>query len=113
MSCVTVYGASDDLIEIEGDLSEEFTPSDDHDTWLVFGDGTILSVRYDQTGTWRITRTSNGTAAMIWEEASADDGNRADGKPAYSDVVTLIGDLRWLVVGEKVTFNKIAEGEDA
>lgn len=102
MSTVTVYGASDDLIEIEGDLNEEFNPdSDDQGTWLIFGDGTVLDIRYDDFGVWRITRPHSGTAEMVKDEDPGNDEDR------YSDRVTLTGDLRWVIAAEKVTFHKI------
>jgi hypothetical protein len=109
LSTVTVYGYSDDLIEVEGSLSEEFNPdSDDQDTWLIFGDGTVLAIRYDEFGVWRITcpYQSAGTT-KTFSGAIGEEGDREDGKPAYSDVVTLTGDLRWVVAAEKMTFHKI------
>lgn len=108
MSAVTVYGASDDLIEIEGDLSEEFNPdSDDQGTWLIFGEGTILAIRYDEFGIWRITQPHAGTGSFVKQEALGDEGQREDGKPAYSDVVEVTGDLKWVIAAEKMTFHQI------
>lgn len=105
---VDVYGASDDLIEVEGDLNEEFSPdSDDQETWLIFGDGTVLSIRYDDFGIWRINRPHAGTAEFEKHEALGDEGTREDGRPAYSEIVTLTGELRWVIAAEKMTFHKI------
>jgi hypothetical protein len=95
---VTIYGASDDLIEVEGDFSEEYNPSNDDDpTYLAFGDGTVLSVKYgDATGGfWRINRVRVGTATYAKTEATDEDDD-------YSDRVTLEGDLRWVVVGTQL-----------
>jgi superfamily I DNA/RNA helicase len=54
---ITVYGASDDLIEIEGDIREEFSwiPGDDETRLLVFFDGTLsMSARKKIMGQiWR------------------------------------------------------------
>lgn len=105
MAEVTIYGASDDLIEIEGSLREEFyASSGDESTWLIFGDGTILDVRYADNGVWRITQQSAGRAVFSKVEAPAEEegGN-------YSDRVTLTGWLRWVVAAEKVTFHAITE----
>jgi hypothetical protein len=107
MATVTIYGASDDLIEVEGDLREEFYALDEGGMSLAFGDGTILDVRYDDHGIWRITRGFVGSASFEKQEALGDDGNREDGKPAYSDVVTLTGELLWVFGGEKVAMHKI------
>jgi hypothetical protein len=100
MARVVVYGASDDLIELEGDFYEEFSPGFDEakeGVYLAFSDGTVLKVHYD--GQWTFKRHAIGTAAFTKDDATGDDGKRPDGKPAYSDVVTLDGDLRWAVYG--------------
>ena len=101
MAKVTIYGASDDLIEVEGAIDEEFNPSsddlDDKRAVLAFSDGTVLGVSYD--GCWRFAPKVTGTAAYTKNEATNDEGDRPDGKPAYSDVVTLEGDIRWVVYG--------------
>lgn len=102
MATVAIYGVSDDLIEIEGDLNEEFNPSnEDEGMWLIFGDGSIIDVRYDEFGIWRVTRPYAGTSFMEKDEDPGDDENR------YSDRVTLTGDLLWVVAAEKVTLHKI------
>lgn len=94
MSTVTIYGASDDLIEIEGDLSEEFSLGSDAGR-LALGDGTILDFRCDTFGVWRFTRAVKGAGtAYHHDEDPGDDENR------YSDRVTLTGDLRWIALLE-------------
>lgn len=61
---ITVYGASDDLIEVEGDISEEFTyqSTGSEGDYLAFSDGTILRiVATDECdGMWRITPIVTG-----------------------------------------------------
>jgi hypothetical protein len=99
---VAVYGASDDLVEIEGDLNEEFNLAYDSEAMLLaFGDGTVLYVRYDNNGVWRITQRESGTAAFEKAEAPPDDEDN------YSDRVTLRGDLRWVVATEQPTLHRI------
>jgi hypothetical protein len=105
VSRIVIYGASDDLIEIEGDISEELNPPYNLDeggekVWLACSDGTLLSVRYD--GRWRFARDTKGSAAYENDEATDDEGSREDGKPAYSDVVTLTGDVRWVALAKQV-----------
>lgn len=93
MKTITVYGASDDLIELEGDIRDEFSPEDvDATTKLAFSDGTVLSVLYDRDGCWRVNRVAEGTAKMEKVEAEGPDGD-------YTDRVTLTGDIRWCVAG--------------
>lgn len=90
----TVTGASDDLIEIEGQVSEEFSAygtDEDEPKFLAFSDGTLLKVTYD--GLWRFALVSRGTAEYSKEEGCEDEDT--------NDVVTLKGDIRWVCYGEK------------
>jgi len=93
---IKIYGASDDLIEVEGDISEEFNPGDDDASILALSDGTVLRVRYDGDGCWRVERMVTGSAAYTHESAEGPDTDR------YSDVATLEGDIRWCVRGDKM-----------
>lgn len=81
---VKVYGASDDLVEIEGD--------DDAKSYLAFSDGTVLRVTYD--GMWHIARVQEGTAAYEHRQATNEDDD-------YSDIVTLDGAISWCVFGDR------------
>jgi hypothetical protein len=88
---ITVYGASDDLIEVDGDISEEFTYRDDNDdNLLAFSDGTILRIRFDAAGVWRITKVAGGPVD-IFQASEGDDSN-------YSDRATIRG-ADWVVHG--------------
>lgn len=91
MAEVRVYGASDDLIEVEGDIFEEWGHSNEHPALLAFSDGTLLELRYDEDGLWRITRLAEGTATFTNVP-----GNPTDD---VCDVATLVGDLRWCIKG--------------
>ena len=93
MKTVTVYGASDDLIEIEGDIRDEISPNDEHPAKLAFSDGTVLSVKYDDDGCWRVNRVAEGSAKMEKVEAEGPDTDN------YTDRVTLTGDIKWVVAG--------------
>lgn len=96
MAVVTVYGASDDLIEVDGAIKEEFGCfGDEEGSYLAFSDGTLLHIVYTDEGVWRITPTARGTAALEKTEAvSCEDKN-------YTDRVTLTGDLKWVVRGKE------------
>jgi len=92
-----IYGSSDDLIELEGLITEEFNHSpgwstqDQQDAILAFSDGTLLQMHYD--GLWRITRVVAGSCGYSHTPGSeADDTN---------DVVVLTGDLKWCVKSER------------
>jgi hypothetical protein len=98
---VTVYGGSDDLIEVEGDVRAEFTAlevlggeEDFTGGFLAFSDGTLLKVSYQDAGIWRVTPVAKGHA--VYEKTfEATDSESAN----YSDRVTLSGDIRWVVCG--------------
>ena len=99
---VTVYGASDDLIYIEGDIDEELYPreieggSGEADARiLAFSDGTVLKILYDREGMWRIRRIASGTAE--YRNVEAEDPNDRNN---YSDRATLTGDIKWCVPGD-------------
>lgn len=99
MAKVTICGASDDLIEIDGDLTDEFNPSNDDPSYLAFSDGTVLRVQYD--GFWRVVRLRTGTAGFEKHEGTDMDTD-------YTDKVTLTGDLLWVVFGNRL--EKIEKG---
>jgi hypothetical protein len=91
---LTVYGSSDDLIEIEGDISEEFTYArEDRDgDLLAFSDGTLLRIEYCETGIWRIAPVVGGPQLTIEQATESDDAN-------YSDRAILSASPRWVVQG--------------
>lgn len=94
MNTVTVYGASDDLIEVEGAIREEFSAYDEEDgVYLAFSDGTVLHVQYDDDGLWRIALSARGAATYQHTPA-------VDDRENYSDRVKLTGDLQWCVMGK-------------
>jgi hypothetical protein len=87
---IRVEGASDDLIEIGGDISEEFYLQNDKGDLLAFSDGTVLRIEFGDP--WRITPIVRGNAALtILLAAEHDDEG--------TDVATLDGDIAWVVHG--------------
>jgi hypothetical protein len=93
---ILIYGASDDLIEVDGDLSDEFTymsRTDGHNgDLLAFSDGTILRIQFTDTGVWRITPVVGGAGYLnIVQAPEGDEDN-------YSDRATLDGAV-WVVHG--------------
>ena len=100
MNEVIIYGASDDLIEIESTSfgAEEFSVDCDSSIILAISDGTLLRVRYDEDGIWRFTPLVVGSANVDINVATYDGD-----KGSYSDTVTLTGDdLRWVVLGSNI-----------
>lgn len=105
MSELKIYGCSDDLIEIEGDLREEFgcyNTSREKPFYLLFGDGTVLRVWYDEDGAWRILRTVAGSAKYEHEPAADPDGD-------YTDKATLKGEIKWAFGVRGGEFHRVKE----
>lgn len=80
-----VYGCSDDLIEVEGDVSGEvgaYGTDPDDGVRLRFSDGTLLEIGYGkgEKGVWAIKVLKRGT---LFERLDECDDEDAD---PYSDV---------------------------
>ena len=98
---ITVYGASDDLIEVNGAISEEFNPAhDDEPSYLGFSNGVVLKVTYDDEGLWRIQPRANAHLVTIDFAIGEDAPRREDGSSGYSDRAT-IEDAAWVVFGDR------------
>lgn len=71
-----IYGASDDLIELEGQITEEFNHCDNYGEHvmaiLAFSDGTLLEVDYDKDGIWRIKTLAQGDAVITHVSGSVE-----------------------------------------
>lgn len=98
---VVVYGASDDLIEIEGDVTEEFDAlaiSEKKDGGLLaFSNGMIARIFYSSSGVWRIARV---VGEFTIEQAPEDDEDN------YSDRAHIPGEIQWVVLGTQGAWNK-------
>lgn len=90
-----VYGASDDLIEFEGDVDGEVgsygTDDREHGVLVTFSDGTILEVKYGKAdmGVWEVKAISRGP--LFREIVPCDD---EDANP-HSDVAHFDPGLKW------------------
>lgn len=94
---VTLHGASDDLIELDGAIVEEFNhyngDEGERPALVAFSDGTILRITFTRAGVWRIGLVTSGAATLSIAPAPEDDDQN------YTDVATLTGDIRWAVHG--------------
>ena len=90
-----VYGASDDLIELEGDIDGEVGHDaitvDDPGVLLAFSDGTLLSVKYGKgpLGIWAVV------AAHVGELFEGIDICVDEDASPYSDVARFKDGLKW------------------
>ncbi len=88
MKTVTIYGASDDLIELRGDIEEEFGTYEVG--YLHFDDGTILKVSYCEVEgkCWDVTAINLSSSALLERlEPELEDGEH------FSDRVRLVGNF--------------------
>lgn len=100
MSAKTViYGASDDLIEVDGEgLREEFTAhTDGEKQYVAFASGVLIEVHYDDDGVWRLRPLAGHYVHVAARGESA--GNDEDGCPGYSDKVVIEDSGAWVVHG--------------
>lgn len=90
-----VYGASDDLIEAEGDLRGEVACSgtDDREkgVLVIFSDGTIVEVKYGKAdmAVWGITLIKQGTLFERIDPCSDEDAD------PHSDVLHFDDGIKW------------------
>ncbi len=95
MSELKIFGHSDDCIEIEGDIREEWGAYDSGNCFIPVSDGTMLSIRFDDEGIWRIVPSiiGEGTKYENKQAVAADYDN--------SDIVTLTNDkpFVWIAFG--------------
>jgi hypothetical protein len=89
---VTVYGASDDLIEVTGDVVEEFPWADGEPAFLGFSNGLALRIGYSDAGVWRIVPVAGAYLVTVVQCPEDDEDN-------YSDRATIAGDVSWVVCG--------------
>lgn len=101
---ITVYAASDDLIEVEGDIREEFStidlPGGLLGGLLAFSDGNVLRITYTVSGVWRISPVAYGLGDVAIEAAPENDEDN------YTDRATIDGQLKWVVLGSLVATAK-------
>jgi hypothetical protein len=97
---ITITGSSYDLIEIEGDIREEFNVylRDDERCVLAFSDGTLLDVDYDNDGIWRFNRKVAGSATFSKEEGDVIEDT--------CDKVALEGDIKWVALAKEWLIRK-------
>lgn len=101
---IKIYGHSDDCIEIDGDLREEFYPSGNGPNYISCSDGSLLTIEYapDDTACWRINLVVAGTAAYTHVMGDEDAKGKQNEGGGYSDVATLEGvDLKWIAITDK------------
>ena len=88
-NAVVVYGASDDLIEIDGAITEEFSMPDTEEALLAFSNGVLLRVEYRTV--WRIIPVAGLDKVTITQATEDDESN-------YSDRAVIAGPVKWVAL---------------
>lgn len=92
---IKIYGASDDLIEVESDnqamyKSEEFNVDSDFENLIAISDGTLFAIKMSKYGSWRIDLMVAGENYLGIEVWKGNDG---------SDFIMIDGYPQWVVLG--------------
>lgn len=90
-----VYGASDDLIEFDGEFTGEVgcygTDDKEHGVLVVLSDGTLLEVKYgkNDAGIWEIKLVKAGALFIGIEQCDSEDDD------PHSDVARFKQGIKW------------------
>jgi len=90
MSELVIYGGSDDLIETQGAVCDEWNHYSGPANVTVLVDDAVytrLVMEYDPDGSgeWRVQPTSLGSLVTVVKARGEDEGDDDDGCPGYSD----------------------------
>ena len=100
-----IYGASDDLVEIEGAISEEANPPSGMKVSITASDGTKGTIVFADSGNWEIELKEKGSKFLGHIRAVGDDAEHifpdAVGCSSYSDVLILDEGIEWVKIGRK------------
>jgi hypothetical protein len=99
-----IYGGSDDLIEIDGEVSDEFGCYNNQKQNISCSDGTRAKIDYD--GNWNITVIETGSLfkQIVCGNPAEEPHEYPDAKdcPGYSDVLILNEGIEWVRIGRKI-----------
>lgn len=103
-----IYGSSDDIVEIEGAVCDEYGNYDDAKTGINFSasDGTSGTIKYN--GEWKIDLTKKGKKVLEIIPSVGDEGTHigeAQNCTCFSDVLIFKNGIEWVKVGNE-TYTK-------
>lgn len=90
---IKIYGYSDDIIMVDGDMDADFGCYDKEGVYVAFSDGTLLFVEYAYQGIWRITPHAIGLSSKYLKDECMPSLNDKE----HTDVVHLEGDFKWIL----------------
>jgi hypothetical protein len=101
-SGLILSGCSDDIIFVEGDLNDHFTPgkllsadSQCECLYIAFSDGSLLNFCYDDDGIWRFTIQYQGL--LLKEKITGSI------ETATNDVVIFHPGIKWCILGPVIS----------
>jgi len=89
----TMYGASDDLVELEGGINDELGAYDVVSNF-VLSDGTRGTIEYTKDGVWRINILEHGDVRVNIIHPTRDE---IDNDTNYTDRATFTGNIDWII----------------
>jgi len=105
MGKTKIYGASDDLIEIEGEINDEHQANSGDQFNFSISDGTKGYIAYSDAGEWKIVIHYEGTLFNSKILSVGDDEKHtipeAIGLSSYSDILVMESGVQWVKIGRK------------
>lgn len=93
MKKIRIYGASDDLIEVEGDIQAEGSPRADQPGYVVLNTGDVFSFGMDPEGTWLVKHIVVSTPPL-WVDML----KHPVSPEGYSEVAVIEGKFESLII---------------
>ena len=92
---ILLYGASDDLIETEGDVSEEFSAYD-FDGYVLLSNGLVFSMNFNRSGIWSIELVRGDDSLVTITRSTGEYGDDEYGYPSHSDKAEVHDSITWV-----------------
>ena len=91
---IIIKGHSDDIINVEGAIRDEFYPDSSDKMAIATNNGTLLAFEYTTGGIWRAKIIKEGLNKVDHDVNPESDEER------YSDIVTITGEIEWVIFGK-------------
>lgn len=99
---IYIYGASDDLVEVEGDIREEFSLPSENMLYLAFSNGLMCRIEY--RGEWEMRLVSLPILPLVEYKLHPVGSEQATtlSKIDYTDVLVIDHDVEWILAGTEL-----------
>lgn len=104
---LTIYGASDDLIELDGDIREEIGAYDSgksKERRILTSCGVVATIKYDGVWSVRMIANPNNVPTGFTPNEGADSDN-------YTDRLDIHADVHWVHAGGKMLWKEAPKKE--